>query len=124
MKIWKRKGYIVKEKEFDFDLHEFDVVKNDEVIATITPGGLEEMGEMIKDLDAGECVDGWEDGKGNAVHVRTELTERTLEIIEELGELPMQGISDLEGLMRDLGARGYACSISVDTNYLEVSKED
>ena len=135
MKIWKREGYTVKEKEFDFDLHEFDVIKNNEVIVTITPDSLQTMQEIIVDLNRGDSVDGWEDGKGNTIHVRedgkgntihvrAELTERILEIIEELGELPMEGIGDLEGLMKELVARGYACSISADTNYLEVSKED
>ena len=69
MRTWKRESYTVEEKEFDFNLREFDVVKNNGVIATITPGGLEEMGEMIKGLDAGECVDGWEDGKGNTIRI-------------------------------------------------------
>ena len=69
MRTWKRESYTVEEKEFDFDLREFDVVKNDEVIATITPGSLEEMGEIVMDLDSGECVDGWEDGKGNTIRI-------------------------------------------------------
>jgi len=69
MRTWKREGYVVKEKKFDFDLHELEVIKNGETIATITPGSLEEMEQTISGLDAGECVDGWEDGKGNTIRV-------------------------------------------------------
>ena len=69
MKTWERESYAVVEKEFDYDLHEFEVIQNDKVIATITPGSLDEMQDIIKDLDAGECVDGWEDGKGNTIRI-------------------------------------------------------
>ena len=36
----------------------------------------------------------------------------------------LEYIDELEGLTEVLEARGYACSISVDTNYLEDIKED
>ena len=71
MRTWKRKGYTVVEKPFDFDLHEFDVVLNNgEVIGTITPATLDDMAAVVADLDAGADVDGWEDGMGNTIHVR------------------------------------------------------
>lgn len=69
MKNWKRDGYEVKEIEFDMDLHQFNVVKNDEVIATITPDSIDSMLSIINDLDNGECVDGWEDGTGNTIRI-------------------------------------------------------
>lgn len=69
MRTWKREGYEVVEKEFDFDLHEFDVVKNGEVIATITPQDLDNQAQIIEDLDNGEDVDGWEDGMGNTISI-------------------------------------------------------
>lgn len=69
MRIWKRNGYIVREVEFDGDLHEFEVVRNDEVIATITPATIEDMQQIIEDLDNGEDVDGWEDGMGNVISI-------------------------------------------------------
>jgi len=69
MRVWKREGYEVFEKEFDRDLHEFDVVKNGEVIATITPADLEDMQRIVEALDAGEGVQGWEDGMGNTIYI-------------------------------------------------------
>lgn len=67
MKTWEREGYIVKEVEFDGDLHEFDVIKAGEVIATITPADIDGMNRIIEDLDNGEDVNGWEDGMGNTI---------------------------------------------------------
>lgn len=72
MRIWKRNGYIVREVEFDHNLHEFEVVKDGEVIATITPADLDDMNRIISDLDAGEGVDGWEDGMGNVISIPEE----------------------------------------------------
>ena len=69
MRTWEREGYKVVEKEFDYDLHEFDIVKNGETIATINPGSIDDMENIIKDLDNGEDVDGWEDGKGNTIRI-------------------------------------------------------
>ena len=71
MRIWKRDGYEVVERPFDFDLHQFDVVlDNGEVVGTITPATLEDMTAVVADLDAGENVNGWEDGMGNTIYVR------------------------------------------------------
>ncbi len=69
MRTWERKGYKVVESEFDYNLHQFKVIKKGEVIATITPGSLKEMNEITKDLYDGECVDGWEDGMGNTINI-------------------------------------------------------
>jgi hypothetical protein len=69
MRVWERKGYIVPEIEFDHDLHEFEVVKDGRVIATITPADVEDMEKIIADLDSGEDVNGWEDGLGNVISV-------------------------------------------------------
>lgn len=69
MRTWNRKGYEVVEVEFDGDLHEFEVVKDGEVIATITPETVEDMEQITKDLDNGEDVDGWEDGMGNTISI-------------------------------------------------------
>ena len=69
LKTWERNTYTVEEREFDGDLHEFDVIKNGEVIATITPETIEDMQAIIEDLDNGEDVDGWEDGKGNTINI-------------------------------------------------------
>lgn len=70
MRTWNREGYEVVEVEFDGDLHEFKVVKDDgEVAGTITPGDLEAQKQIVKDLDNGEDVDGWEDGMGNTINL-------------------------------------------------------
>lgn len=70
MRVWERKGYFVEEKEFDHDLHEFCVIRdNGEVIATITPATIEDMEQIIEDLNNGEDVDGWEDGNGNTISI-------------------------------------------------------
>ena len=69
LKTWERNTYTVEEREFDGDLHEFDVVKDGEVIATINPETIEDMNQIIEDLNAGEDVDGWEDGNGNTINL-------------------------------------------------------
>lgn len=69
MRTWERKGYVVAEKEFDYDLHQFKIIQNDEAIATITPSCIEDMQQLITDLDNGEDVNGWEDGMGNTIYV-------------------------------------------------------
>lgn len=69
MRTWEREGYEVVEKEFDHELHEFDVIKDGEIIATITPADLENQAQIVADLDAGEDVNGWEDGNGNTISV-------------------------------------------------------
>lgn len=70
MRTWKRDGYEVNEVEFDYDLHEFKVVKDDgEVIATITPQDVDDMEMMAEMLDNGEGLDGWEDGMGNTISI-------------------------------------------------------
>lgn len=69
MKTWERDSYTVVEVPFDGDLHEFQIVKGGEVIATITPATIEDMETIIKDLDNGEDVNGWEDGMGNTISI-------------------------------------------------------
>lgn len=69
MRTWEREGYKVVEVEYNFDLHAFDVIKKEEVVATITPNTIEEMNQIIEDLNGGEDVDGWEDGMGNTISI-------------------------------------------------------
>jgi hypothetical protein len=72
-KEWKRKGYSVVEEPFDHDLHCFSIVQQRTVpvsLCTITPATIEDMNEMKKALDAGESVQGWEDGMGNVINLR------------------------------------------------------
>lgn len=69
MRVWEREGYLVEERPFDHDLHEFAVVKDGEVIATITPADLNDMRRIVEALDAGEGIEGWEDGMGNTIHI-------------------------------------------------------
>ncbi|OUB76466.1 hypothetical protein COM94_16910 [Bacillus thuringiensis] len=69
MRTWEREGYKVVEVEHNFDLHAFDVIKKEKVVATITPNTIEEMNQIIEDLNDGEDVDGWEDGMGNTISI-------------------------------------------------------
>jgi len=70
MKTWLRNGYKVVEKPFDFDLHVFDVIMdNGYFVCTIYPATIEDMDAIIRDLDNGEDVDGWEDGNGNTIRL-------------------------------------------------------
>lgn len=66
LRTWERSGYTVEMVDFDYDLKAFEVVQGDKV-QTIYPATIEDMQAIIDDLDAGECVDGWEDGLGNTV---------------------------------------------------------
>lgn len=69
MKTWEREGYTVVEVEHNFDLHAFDIIKKEKVVATITPNTIEEMNQIIEDLNNGEDVNGWEDGMGNTISI-------------------------------------------------------
>ncbi|MEK3873704.1 MULTISPECIES: hypothetical protein [unclassified Paenibacillus] len=69
MRTWERSGYSVKEMPFDYSLHEFAVVKDNETVAVITPGSIDDMEAIISDLDAGHDVNGWEDGMGNTISI-------------------------------------------------------
>ena len=69
MRTWKRNGYEVVEIEFDGDLHEFEVIKDNKVVATITPNSIENMEAIIADLDNGKDVNGWDDGMGNTISI-------------------------------------------------------
>lgn len=69
MRTWTREGYEVVETAFDHDLHQFEVVQDGETLFTITPPDLDNQAQIIEDLDAGEDVNGWEDGMGNTIYV-------------------------------------------------------
>lgn len=72
MRTWNREGYQVVEVELDHDLHAFEIVNDEEVIATITPNTIEDMKQIIEDLNNGEDVNGWEDGMGNTISIEVE----------------------------------------------------
>lgn len=69
MRTWEREGYIVVEAAFDHDLHQFEVVQDGETLFTITPPDLESQEQIVEALDAGEDVNGWEDGNGTTIHI-------------------------------------------------------
>ena len=69
MRTWAREGYEIVEAELDFDLHQFEVIQDGEVVATIVPPDMESMEQIISDLDAGKGVNGWEDGMGNTIYI-------------------------------------------------------
>jgi hypothetical protein len=47
MKTWERKGYFVKKIEFDYDLHIFQIIKDNKVIATITLDTIEDIQQIV-----------------------------------------------------------------------------
>lgn len=52
MRVWVRKDYIVREVDFDGDLHKFEIIDNEGfIITTITPDDLEDMKRIISVLD-------------------------------------------------------------------------
>ena len=66
MRMWEREGYVVKEVHAG----QFEVVKdNGDVVGTIVTGTVEDREQIIADLDAGEDVNGWEDGAGNTIYI-------------------------------------------------------
>lgn len=69
MRTWERKNYTVEERELDYDLHEFAVIQNGEIIGIIVPDTIEVMEQIIDDLDNGEDVTSWEDGMGNTIYI-------------------------------------------------------
>lgn len=69
MRSWKRDGYTVEEREFDYDLHKLVVVVDDEDMVEIIPQDLEDMQEMMAELDNGAGVIGWADGQGGDVNL-------------------------------------------------------
>lgn len=66
LRTWNREGYTVEMVEYDHDLKAFEVVQGDKV-QTIYPATIEDMESIIEDLDAGEDVNGWEDGLGHTI---------------------------------------------------------
>lgn len=68
MKMWNRGTYTVEMIDYDMDLKGFEIVQGDN-IQTIYPATLEDMEVIIADLDAGEDVNGWEDGMGNTINI-------------------------------------------------------
>lgn len=75
MRIWERVGYNVEEREFNYSLHAFAVIVEGKKDQIITPDSIEAMEEVITALDAGEDVDGWEDGMGNTIYTDPEFIE-------------------------------------------------
>lgn len=61
-------GCHVHLQEFDYDLKEFVIEKNDHTII-VTPADLDQQEEMLKDLKQGSCpcCNKWEDGNGNTI---------------------------------------------------------
>ena len=69
MRVWKMEGYEVHEVEYDGDLHEFEIVKDGEVITSILPIDMEDMEFLVADLDSGRGVNGWRDIMGNIIYI-------------------------------------------------------
>jgi len=52
------------------------------------------------------------------------INQRTLEIIEELGKIPVSTIENLEEFRNELYELGYISYLNSSTDYLIISKED
>lgn len=75
LRTWNRKGYTVEEQEFDYNLHKFAVIVDDEKVAEIVPADVMDMDDIIKDLDAGIDVNGWDNGNGETVDLPVYVVE-------------------------------------------------
>ena len=75
MRKWKRNGYTVEEREFDYSLHVFAVLVDGKKEQIIYPASIEDMESLIADLDNGDDVQGWEDGNGNTIYTDPEFLE-------------------------------------------------
>lgn len=67
MGVWELpSGVVVKEVEFDADLHMFEVYYNGRM-HTVVPMDVDDMQECIDDLNTGAdpLFDGWNDGLGH-----------------------------------------------------------
>lgn len=69
MKTWRTDWYTVEEREFDYDLHQFVVVKRDGTEHPVIPGDLDAQAYIIAALDRGDDVNGWDDGAGGTVTI-------------------------------------------------------
>lgn len=61
--IWYRSKYYVKEEHGVFAVYTYD----GDLISHIVTGTEEDHDNIIEALNAGECVNGWEDGIGNTI---------------------------------------------------------
>lgn len=81
IKRWERENYVVREEDFDGALHMF-VVWQYGIPQEIVPNTIEDMESIIKDLDEGADVKGWEDGNGNPVYIHNSMFERLRYFLE------------------------------------------
>lgn len=71
--VWEREEYTVIEKDFDADLHKFEVYIKDDMVAIIYPESVDQMKEDITKLNKGEGIEDWEDGRGNPIDIQNAL---------------------------------------------------
>ena len=124
IKRWERENYIIREEEFNYDLHKF-VIWQYSMSHTIIPNTIEDMKQIITDLDNGLDVNGWDDGAGNTIETQDSMWERlkfflqdkTLthsEFIDKYEDMPVHYQSNgVSGMYTD--RRWYTC-INPDTN--------
>lgn len=68
------KSVVIREVDFDYDHHDFEIIVDGEYIGTIHPDDVEDTEKIIKELNTSDIndVEGWEDGCGNAVSFDTD----------------------------------------------------
>ncbi|MFC3418481.1 hypothetical protein ACFOLA_03055 [Salinicoccus hispanicus] len=69
MKQWQRGDYYVQEIQDKRDIHEFNVILNNEVIVTIMPDDITEMNETIRKLDENESMINVKDKNGESFNL-------------------------------------------------------
>jgi len=67
---WERERYIVKEKPFDFDLSQFDIIQDGRAIETITVFYKDDQESIRNALNNGKEIDGWNNGFGDVVYIK------------------------------------------------------
>lgn len=99
MKKWYRNGYFVQEVSFNFALHEFQIIRHAKVIHTITPETVEDMNRIIEALDAGEDVNGWENGSGETIAIEPATDEDIQCLVSEFVDGARNDVAIIENDM-------------------------
>lgn len=67
------KEIAIREVDFDYDLHDFEVIADGEYIGTIHPDTVDDCDDIRRVIEEeGVDVEGWEDGCGNTVRFNTD----------------------------------------------------
>lgn len=71
MKTWNRNGYVIEERHYSPTLNKFSIIVDGEEAHEIIPEDKYKMNFIMKLLDKGEDITGWEDGSGGRINLTT-----------------------------------------------------